>query len=128
MSHRCRDHHRFTWIFAALLGIALIHAPAARSELTPRSALDSLHASARQFAQGVEEAARAFDSDARLAQLTPQQRKDLVEFVAGNMLFVVVHEMGHVLITEMGLPVLGREEDAADAQTGDIRLLCQESA
>jgi hypothetical protein len=30
------------------------------------------------------------------------------------MLFVLLHEMGHVHITEMGLPVLGREEDAAD--------------
>lgn|ERR1043166_88112 len=31
------------------------------------------------------------------------------------MLFALVHEMGHVFIAEMGLPVLGREEDAADA-------------
>src|SRR5262249_8978361 len=31
------------------------------------------------------------------------------------MLFVLLHETGHALVTEMGLPVLGREEDAADA-------------
>jgi hypothetical protein len=36
-----------------------------------------------------------------------------VEFVAGNMLFVLLHELGHAAITEMGLPVLGRMEDAA---------------
>ena len=30
------------------------------------------------------------------------------------MLFVLLHEMAHVHVTEMGLPVLGREEDAAD--------------
>ena len=38
-----------------------------------------------------------------------------MEFVTGNMLFALAHEMGHVFITEMGLPVLGQEEDAADA-------------
>jgi hypothetical protein len=31
------------------------------------------------------------------------------------MLFVVLHEMAHAAISEMGLPVLGREEDAADS-------------
>jgi hypothetical protein len=31
------------------------------------------------------------------------------------MLFVVAHEMGHAVISELKLPVLGREEDAADA-------------
>ena len=30
------------------------------------------------------------------------------------MLFVVAHEMGHAVISELKLPVLGREEDAAD--------------
>jgi hypothetical protein len=32
----------------------------------------------------------------------------------GNTLFVLLHEMGHVLINEMNLPVLGRQEDTAD--------------
>jgi hypothetical protein len=31
------------------------------------------------------------------------------------MLFVILHELGHAAITEMGLPVLGRTEDAADS-------------
>jgi hypothetical protein len=31
------------------------------------------------------------------------------------MLFAVAHEMGHAIIDEMELPVLGREEDAADS-------------
>ena len=43
-----------------------------------------------------------------------QQRVDRVEFIAGNTLFILLHEMGHMLISEMQLPVLGREEDAAD--------------
>jgi len=35
--------------------------------------------------------------------------------VTGNMLFVGFHELGHAVIQELGLPVLGREEDAADS-------------
>jgi hypothetical protein len=54
-------------------------------------------------------------SGARPDQGRQQPRQDMVEFVAGNMLFVLLHEMAHVHVTEMGLPVLGREEDAADA-------------
>ena len=38
-----------------------------------------------------------------------------MEFVIGNTLFVMAHEMGHGLINEMNMPVLGREEDAADS-------------
>jgi hypothetical protein len=38
----------------------------------------------------------------------------LVGFVGGNILFVLTHELGHALIGEMDLYVLGREEDAAD--------------
>jgi hypothetical protein len=47
--------------------------------------------------------------------MSQQEQRDLVEFVAGNMLFVGFHEMGHALISELHLPVLGREEDAADS-------------
>jgi hypothetical protein len=39
----------------------------------------------------------------------------LAEFVSGNLLFVLCHEIAHAAITQMGLPVLGREEDAADS-------------
>src|SRR6516162_9029533 len=66
------------------------------------------------FQARVEELARALQNDPRLKNLSEQQRIDRVEFVVGNTLFVLLHEMGHVLITEMKLPVLGREEDAAD--------------
>ena len=38
----------------------------------------------------------------------------VAEFVVGNMLFVLLHESAHAAITQMGLPVLGRMEDAAD--------------
>ena len=54
--------------------------------------------------------------DARLGALPDDAaRRDTLCFIVGNMLFVLLHEIGHVLITELGLPVLGREEDAADA-------------
>jgi hypothetical protein len=46
---------------------------------------------------------------------TPEQIKDSVEFVTGNVLFVLGHETAHALISEFGIPVLGREEHAADA-------------
>jgi hypothetical protein len=39
----------------------------------------------------------------------------LADFVSGNLLFVLCHEIAHAAITQMGLPVLGREEDAADS-------------
>ncbi len=42
-------------------------------------------------------------------------RKHIVEFVAGNVMFVLTHELGHAVVSEMGIPVLGRLEDAADS-------------
>ncbi len=56
-----------------------------------------------------------FANEPRFKGMTDKQRRDLIEFVAGNVIFATVHEVGHMLIAEMGLPVLGREEDAADA-------------
>jgi hypothetical protein len=53
--------------------------------------------------------------DTRMRKMSQQEQRDLVDFVAGNMLFVGFHEIGHALVGELRLPVLGREEDAADA-------------
>ena len=44
----------------------------------------------------------------------PGEIKDGVEFVTGNVLFVLAHETGHALISALEIPVAGREEDAAD--------------
>jgi hypothetical protein len=76
---------------------------------------ERIQAGLERFRARVEATARALDSHPRLKDLAQQQRTEVVEFVAGNTLFAIVHEMGHVLIGEMELPVLGREEDAADA-------------
>jgi hypothetical protein len=49
-----------------------------------------------------------------LARLSPRDeaRQDLA--VQSVLAFVLLHETGHLLISELDLPVLGREEDAAD--------------
>jgi len=102
----------------ALAGIVLSGACPAAAQSTPPDAVkefkERLQAGSDQFQARLEEAQRNIDQHPRLKNLTPQQRKDLVEFVTGNMLFATLHEMGHAHIQEMGLPVLGREEDAAD--------------
>ena len=51
----------------------------------------------------------------RIAGLSGDEKQKLVEFVSGNMLFVFGHEAGHALISELGIPVIGREEDGADS-------------
>lgn len=68
----------------------------------------------QSFQVGIDQAVRALANEPRLKSLSPQQRQARVEFVFGNVLFVTTHELGHALISEMDLPVLGREEDAAD--------------
>jgi Putative metallopeptidase len=60
-------------------------------------------------------AVKEFSRDPRFKGLSQRQIRDRVEFVAGNVIFATVHEVGHMVITELGLPVLGREEDAADS-------------
>jgi hypothetical protein len=107
--------HRYLLIFA-LIGASLcgaIFVVAQPAPLPPASASDEVRSG--QFQARVDDAARETDTDPRFKTLTHQQRRDLVEFAVGNTLFALVHEVGHALISEMGLPVLGREEDAADA-------------
>src|SRR5262249_36449472 len=64
----------------------------------------------------------ALENSPRLENYSEQQLLDRVEFVVGNTLFALLHEMGHVHIAEMKLPVLGREEEAADIYA-TIRML-----
>lgn len=47
-------------------------------------------------------------------QVDLDERDDTALFVLGNTLFAVYHELGHALIDLLDLPVIGREEDAAD--------------
>jgi hypothetical protein len=67
-----------------------------------------------KFQARIDAAVRALrESNPRFKNLSLKHVQALVEFVSGNMLFVLLHEMAHVSITQMGLPVLGRIEDAA---------------
>jgi len=56
--------------------------------------------------------------------MSDAQREKHVEFVAGNLLFVLGHEAGHAAISDMGIPVVGREEDAADIFATLMALMC----
>jgi hypothetical protein len=50
---------------------------------------------------------------------------DAAAFALGNVLFILYHEIGHALISQYQLPVLGREEDAVD-QFAALLLVPQE--
>jgi Putative metallopeptidase len=53
--------------------------------------------------------------DERIARLSAEESAKLTSFVVGNLYFVLAHELGHAVISQLNLPVLGREEDAADS-------------
>jgi Putative metallopeptidase len=98
----CRRHLAGAMMVAALI----VNAPTATAQPTQQQS---------QIVSGIDEAIKALDKSPRLKNMSPQAKKQLVEFVIGNTLFVMAHEMGHGLINEMDMPVLGREEDAADS-------------
>jgi Putative metallopeptidase len=67
------------------------------------------------FEERMQSAASALESSVQLRDRSPQYRQNLAEFVSGNLLFVLCHEIAHVAMTQMRLPVLGKAEDAADS-------------
>jgi Putative metallopeptidase len=99
------------WSFAVVCATACAASPSLAQSPLPLAASD--HESA-QFQARIDAAAQAVRDSPRLRHLTQQQAEAAVTFVAGNMLFVLLHEMGHAVVQEMKIPVLGREEDAAD--------------
>jgi putative metallopeptidase DUF4344 len=68
-----------------------------------------------ECAARLEAAVEAISTLPRVKDVPRDKLKATAEFTIGNMLFVLLHEMGHGLIADLGLPVLGRDEDAADA-------------
>ena len=46
-------------------------------------------------------------------KLTERQMEQARKWAANNALFVLYHEVAHLLVDQLQLPVLGKEEDAA---------------
>jgi hypothetical protein len=96
----------------ALPLLILCAAPARAEPPSPQPMLERRVIDAVQMLQG----------DPRYKKVSPQQLENRVGFVIGNTLFVLLHETAHALINELGIPVLGREEDAADALAALVAL------
>jgi hypothetical protein len=95
------------WPLVLLLPLVLIGLAESSAQPTP--------ADFERFKTRIDEAVRAVGNQSRLKGIPRDHREKLAEFVSGNMLFVLLHELGHTTIGELDLPVLGREEDAADS-------------
>jgi hypothetical protein len=85
------------------------------SPSTPSLEVSSeFRARSSEFETSLLDLARRLANEPRLRGLSAQKREERVEFVVGNLTFVLAHELGHAVISELDLPVLGREEDTAD--------------
>ena len=74
-------------------GAAQPAAPRSRQQPRSRAADSKLDAA-------IDEAVKGLDTVPRLKKLSPAKKKQLVEFIIGNTLFVLTHELGHGLINE----------------------------
>jgi len=106
--------HRKHLAGAMIVAALLTNIPVATAQPTQSPPAQQAQAQS-QIAAGIDDAVKALDSIPRFKKLSPQMKRALVEFIIGNTLFVLAHEMGHGVINEMNMPVLGREEDAADS-------------
>jgi DNA-binding XRE family transcriptional regulator len=110
--HGTRSFRRTCALVIFLLGAASAYAQtAAPPAATTPAATPPTRALRTKMDDGMHE----MSTDSRMKGLSQQQQMDMIEFVVGNMLFVGFHELGHGIIHELGLPVLGKEEDAADS-------------
>ncbi len=62
---------------------------------------------------------------ARTLELAPEQRASVDDFALGASMAIMLHEVGHLLVNELDIPILGREEDVADT-ISTLTLLMQE--
>jgi Putative metallopeptidase len=103
--------------------VLLVGLNSVAGEVVAQPAPSQLPATPGNFQTRIDAAAVALrDNNPRFKHLSPNYVQGLAEFVSGNMLFVLLHEMAHVSITQMRLPVLGRMEDAADTYAA-LRLI-----
>jgi hypothetical protein len=63
----------------------------------------------------IDAAALALEKNPRFKNLSPQYRQEIAEFMAGNTLFVLLHELAHAAASQMQIPALDRKEDADDS-------------
>ena len=82
---------------------------------TERLLAQSIPYESEAFQERLDAAALALGSSPRFKDRSSQYRQKLAEFVSGNILFVICHEVAHAAMTQMRLPVLGKVEDAADS-------------
>jgi hypothetical protein len=94
-------------LFALMTGAGPVAAQPApsQSSASPRSP-----APPGTFQARIDVAARALrESNPRFKNLSPEYVQGLAEFVSGNMLFVLLHELAHAAITQMGLIRVGSD-------------------
>ena len=102
------------------VGLVLAAAPVHAQSPPPTQSLQSesekfSRMAAERLQARIDAAALALGSYPKYKGISPKYRLGLTEFVAGNMLFVLLHEIAHAAISDMKLPVLGKQEDAADS-------------
>src|SRR3984893_12134158 len=124
MDYRQTTHRKLAgplasgWAFAALVICSASVCAQTPRQTAPPPPSASQQAAAqdemREFRLRIRDYAKFVAQHPRIKNLSEEQREKLIEFVAGNMLFVLLHELGHAAMHEMGLPILGREEDQAD--------------
>src|SRR5258708_11237772 len=67
-----------------------------------------------QIRARIVEVARNLKDNRRLKNLTQEDREKAVQFVVGNMLFVLLHELSHAALAHLVLPMLGRKTNTTD--------------
>jgi hypothetical protein len=67
------------------------------------------------FQAKLDSAVSVLDHYPRFRGLSPEHRELIAEFMAGNTLFIALHELSHAVTSQMQLPALDRKEDAADS-------------
>jgi hypothetical protein len=102
----------------ALAVLALCAGPLAAQPAPPAAQMQQapadLQARSAALQASLVDLAGRMANDPRMRGLSAQKRQERVAFVVGNLLFVLGHELGHAVVAEFDLPVLGREEDTAD--------------
>jgi Putative metallopeptidase len=90
-----------------LLVLALTFAARSADAQQPAAEPASPQAKVDAFAQGLAK-------NPKYKKLSAKYLQAVTEFVIGNSLFVVLHELAHATTNQLKIPVLGRKEDAAD--------------